>query len=193
MILLLLLLLLIIVIMIILLLPHHYQLWCLTKLIKTLLLLLLLLLLLPLPLLLLLLLLLILLLLLLLLLVLLLLLHFFKKRKKMKVPADPTISHSSYTRCLCATWLFTYGSYFILLFYYAPEKNFSEAYCFQSHLWFFFFFFGCYHDNSWKAQPIRTKFSHMTFDWKCSAVYKNGHRRSHVTPFNRGLLHPHEN
>ena len=26
----------------------------------------------------------------------------------------------------------------------------------------FLFFFVCYHDNSWKAQPTRSKCSHMT-------------------------------
>ena len=72
-----------------------------------------------------------------------------------------------------------------------PEKNFSEAYYFQLRLWFsFFFLFFCYHNNSWKAQPIQTKFSHMTFDWNGSAMSKNGHRGSQVTPSNRGLLHP---
>ena len=45
-------------------------------------------------------------------------------------------------------------------------------------------------DNSWKAQPIQTKFSHMTFDWNSSAKFENGYRRSHVTPPNRGLLPP---
>ena len=55
---------------------------------------------------------------------------------------------------------------------------------------FFFFFFVCYHDDSWKVQPIRTKFSHKTFNWNSSTMYENGHRRSHVTPPNRGLLPP---
>ena len=74
-----------------------------------------------------------------------------------------------------------------LFIYYCPEKNFSR-YCFQSRLWFFFSV--CYHDNSWKAQPIRTKCSHMTSDWNSSAVYENGHSRSHVTPPNRGSSAP---
>ena len=30
----------------------------------------------------------------------------------------------------------------------------------------------------------------MTFDWKSSAKFENGHRRSHVNPPNRGLLPP---
>ena len=34
---------------------------------------------------------------------------------------------------------------------------------------FFFFFFVCGHNNSWKAQPIRTKFLHMTCDWNSSS------------------------
>ena len=75
--------------------------------------------------------------------------------------------------------------------FYGLKKNFSEAHCFQLCPWFFFFFFWmfvCGHDNSWKAQPIRTKFSHMTFEWNSSAKFEDGHRRSHVTHPNRGLL-----
>ena len=45
-------------------------------------------------------------------------------------------------------------------------------------------------DNSWKAQPIRTKFSHMTFDWNSSAKVENRHRRSHITPLIEGLCPP---
>ena len=56
--------------------------------------------------------------------------------------------------------------------------------------YFYFFFSGCYHDNSWKVQPIQTKFSHMTFDWNSLAKFENGHHRSHVTLLNRGLLPP---
>ena len=39
------------------------------------------------------------------------------------------------------------------------------------------------------AQPIQSKFSHMTFDWNSSAMLENGHCRSHDPP-NRGLLCP---
>ena len=76
--------------------------------------------------------------------------------------------------------------------YYAIEWSilFSVA---SDFFFFFFFFFWCFHDNSWKVQPIRTKFSHMTFNWNSSAVYKNGHCRSHITPSNRGLLPPSPN
>ena len=74
----------------------------------------------------------------------------------------------------------------IIIIIFLPEKNFSKGYCFQLRLWFcfihlfilfYFFIFldACGHDNSWKAQPIRTKFSHMTFDWNSSAKFKNGH------------------
>ena len=55
---------------------------------------------------------------------------------------------------------------------------------------FYLFIFFFYHDNFWKAQPIRTKFSHMTFAWNISAKFENGHHRSHITPANRGLLSP---
>ena len=52
------------------------------------------------------------------------------------------------------------------------------------------FFCLCYHDSSWKAQPIRTKFSHTSFDWNSSDRFQNVHRRSHVTSPNRGFLPP---
>ena len=84
----------------------------------------------------------------------------------------------------------------------SARNEYSEGYCFELRLWFFYLFiyvfiylfiliFVCYHDNSWKAQPIRTKFSHMTFDWNSSARFENGHRRSHVNsppPYNKGFL-----
>ena len=53
------------------------------------------------------------------------------------------------------------------------------------------FFSVCYHDNSRKAQPIRTKFTHTTFDWNISDEFVNGHSWSHVTPLNRGSFAPH--
>ena len=34
--------------------------------------------------------------------------------------------------------------------------------------------FVCYQDNSWKTQPIWTKFSHTTFDWNSSAKFEMG-------------------
>ena len=49
------------------------------------------------------------------------------------------------------------------------------------YLFFIIIFFVCYHAYSWKAQPIRTKFPHKTFDWNISAMYENGHLKSHVT------------
>ena len=75
-------------------------------------------------------------------------------------------------------------------FFLSARKKISGEYCFELRLWFcfiihterifrrilfwatsdfyFFFifyfsFFLCYYDASWKPQPIRTKFSHMTF------------------------------
>ena len=57
-------------------------------------------------------------------------------------------------------------------------------------IFFFFFFFVCGHNNSLKAQPIRTKFSHKTFNWNSSDTFGNGHHRSHVTPLGRGLPSP---
>ena len=57
-------------------------------------------------------------------------------------------------------------------------------------LFIYLFFFVRYHDNSWKPQPIRTKFSHMTFDWNSSANFENGHCRSHVTPLIGGFCPP---
>ena len=76
--------------------------------------------------------------------------------------------------------------YRILLITYAYYAHRTKHIIF-SCLWFFlflfiYFFFGCYHDNSWKAQPIQTKFSHMTFDWNSSSEFENGHRRSYITP-----------
>ena len=80
-----------------------------------------------------------------------------------------------------------------------PKKIFWEAYSFQLRLWFYFLFFYflclyvCGHDNFWKAQPIQTKFSHVTFEWNSSAKFADGHRRSHVTPpppSNRGFYPP---
>ena len=59
-----------------------------------------------------------------------------------------------------------------------------------SFLYLFFFLNVCGHDKSWNAQPIPTKFSHMTFDCNSSAKFENRHRRSHVTAPNRGFLHP---
>ena len=58
-----------------------------------------------------------------------------------------------------------------------PKVLFSVV----SVIFFFFFFFVWLHDNSWKAQAIRTKFSHKTFNWNSSAMCKNGHHKSHVT------------
>ena len=53
---------------------------------------------------------------------------------------------------------------------------------------FFFFLLGCLyvvffcgHDNSWKAQVIRTKFTHMTFNWNSLA---------YVTPLNGDFFLP---
>ena len=59
-----------------------------------------------------------------------------------------------------------------------------------SVIFFSFFFYVCGHNNSWKAQPIRTKFWHMTFDWNSSGKFENGHRRSHVIPPNGGFCPP---
>ena len=62
----------------------------------------------------------------------------------------------------------------------------SRKYCAVLRNWFFlflffFFLFWCYHNNSWKPQLIRTKFSHTTFDWNSSTKFENGHYRSHIT------------
>ena len=57
----------------------------------------------------------------------------------------------------------------------------------EALLAFIIFIFVCYHNNSEKAQPNRTKFSHMTFDWNSSAKFKDGHRRSHITPLIGGF------
>ena len=83
--------------------------------------------------------------------------------------------------------------WFVLLL--STGKEFFQGYHFESCLWFCFFgcLFVCGHNNSWKAQPIQTKFLHMTFDWNSSAKFEDGHRRwSQVTfnPPNRGLLTP---
>ena len=94
-----------------------------------------------------------------------------------------------------------------------PEKFFSEGYCFELCLWFyyspgkeffrrimwffflfFFLFLGgmfvCGHDNSWKVQPIQTKFPHMVLEWNSSSKFEDGHRMSHVNPPKWGLLPP---
>ena len=81
--------------------------------------------------------------------------------------------------------------------FYRPEKNFSEGIVFSRVCNFIviFIFFSpvCYHDNSWKTQPIRTKFSHLTFDWNSSGKFEDGHHRSHVNPHDRGSSATHEN
>ena len=82
----------------------------------------------------------------------------------------------------------------VILFYYPPGKEFFRRIFFQLRLWFCFIFilflFFCYHDNSWKGQSIRTKFSHMISDWKSSAKFENGHHRSHVTLRNSDFCPP---
>ena len=75
---------------------------------------------------------------------------------------------------------------FVLLL---PGKEFFSRVCDFVFILLFFFSVS-YHDNSWKAQPIRTKFSHVTFDWNSSGRFEDGHRRSHVIPRNRGFLSP---
>ena len=62
--------------------------------------------------------------------------------------------------------------------FYRPENKIWR-YCFKLCLWFYSIFSVCCHNNSWKTQPIQTKFLHMTFDWNSSAKFENGHHRSH--------------
>ena len=60
----------------------------------------------------------------------------------------------------------------------------KEAYSFQLCMWFCFILF------YYTTKRTYIVFSHMTFDWNSSAVYENGHRRSHVTTIIRGFWPP---
>ena len=86
-----------------------------------------------------------------------------KKKKNVLSKIDLTVKEYE-------IWLL----FLFFFFFLPPWKEFSEGVVFSCVCDFVLFYFFCYHDNSWKAQPIRTKFSHKTFERNSLAMYENG-------------------